>query len=62
MHTRPFVLRSPKLDLPSPSAGRLAGERFETGSETPSGEEQDSLATSKLERLAAELRALGIDF
>lgn len=54
-HDWTLLLRARPMPQPEPESGRLAGS-------LASGEQQDWIANSKLERLAAELRALGIQF
>ena len=64
MRPRHFTLRPTKFDTLCVPAGRIMFEcqPMMVQSEAPMSEHQDLLVTSKLERLAEELRALGIDF
>ena len=61
--TRPFALHRTSLDAPCLPVARIMFQcQPATTKRELSGEEEDALAATKLDRLADELRALGIVF
>jgi hypothetical protein len=62
MNTRPFARHRMSIDAPRLPVARIMFECQPPMRRELSGEEQDALVATKLDRLAEELRALGIVF